>query len=107
MFEARFGTATLFKRIVESTKELVKEANIDVNSTGLSINSMDSSHVSLIVLDLKREAFEHFRCDAKMTLGLNFEFLAKIFKAVPNDNSLTIKAQKGEDNILFIWESPR
>jgi hypothetical protein len=32
---------------------------------------MDSSHVSLVALQLKAEGFELYRCDRNISLGLN------------------------------------
>jgi len=53
MFEARLEDSSIFKRIIESIKDLVKMVNIDVSSKGISIQAMDSCHVALVSLNLK------------------------------------------------------
>jgi proliferating cell nuclear antigen len=48
MFEAKLQDGTILKKIVDSIKELVTDVNLDVNSTGISLQAMDSSHVALV-----------------------------------------------------------
>ena len=50
MFEARLLQGSLLKKILESIKDLVTEANFDCNSSGISLQAMDSSHVSLVAM---------------------------------------------------------
>ena len=61
MFEARLVQGSLFKKIIEAIKELVIDANLECNENGISMQAMDSSHVSLCALNLKTEGFDHFR----------------------------------------------
>ena len=37
MFEARVAQGSLLKKLIESIRELVNEANFDVSSTGISL----------------------------------------------------------------------
>jgi len=53
MFEARLEECSIFRKIIDSLKELVKMVNIEVNTKGLSIQAMDSCHVALVSLVLK------------------------------------------------------
>jgi proliferating cell nuclear antigen len=50
MFEARLEEGVQFKKIVDAIKELVKNVNLDMNSGGISLQAMDSSHVALVAL---------------------------------------------------------
>ena len=56
-------------QLLEATKELITEANIEVSNTGISLQAMDSSHVSLVSLQLRSDGFEHFRCDRTFSMG--------------------------------------
>lgn len=69
MFEARLTQGALLKKVVDAVKDLVGEANLDVNSTGLSLQAMDSSHVSLTAMSLRADGFEHYRCDRPISMG--------------------------------------
>jgi proliferating cell nuclear antigen len=78
---------------VEAIKDLVTEANLDCSPAGINLQAMDSSHVSLVAMNLKAEGFEHFRCDRAMSLGVNMASLSKILKCANNDDVITIKAE--------------
>ena len=39
--------------------------------SGISIQSMDSSHVSLVSMELSSEGFDPYRCDKNVTLGIS------------------------------------
>ena len=55
--------------MVEAIKDLIEDANFDCNSTGFSLQAMDSSHVSLVALTLRSDGFEHYRCDRNVSMG--------------------------------------
>jgi DNA polymerase III sliding clamp (beta) subunit (PCNA family) len=48
----------IFKKIIDSLSSLVNEVNLEATSNGLSLQAMDSAHVSLVSLNMKEEGFE-------------------------------------------------
>lgn len=80
MFEARLSQGSLLKKVLESIKDLVTDANFDCAPTGFSLQAMDSSHVSLVALLLRSDGFEHYRCDRPLSMGMN---LANMVRAAP------------------------
>ncbi|KAM7534286.1 hypothetical protein Aperf_G00000112803 [Anoplocephala perfoliata] len=94
MFEARLPQADVFKKVIDAIKELVQEATIDCSDTGISLQAMDSAHVSLVSLLLRSDGFETFRCDRNMSLGFNI-----------SSDSITLKAGDKADTITFLFES--
>jgi len=105
MLEARVNQAGLLKKLLEAIKELVTDANFDVNGSGLALQAMDSSHVSLVSMLLRADGFVHYRCDRSRTLGLNLTSMAKILKCAQNDDILTLKANDTGDVVTFMFES--
>jgi len=71
MFEAKLIHSSLLKKVLEAVKEVVAEGNWDCSSTGISLQGMDSSHVSLVSLEMNADGFDPFRCDRNLTLGIN------------------------------------
>jgi proliferating cell nuclear antigen len=69
MFEARLVQGNLLKRVVDSIKDLVTDANFDCSSTGFQLQAMDNSHVSLVAMQLRADGFTHFRCDRNLSMG--------------------------------------
>ncbi|XP_077999179.1 proliferating cell nuclear antigen-like [Glandiceps talaboti] len=106
MFEAKLVQGSLLKKVLEAVKDLVVDGNWDCSSTGMSLQAMDSSHVSLCSLLLKCDGFQNFRCDRNITLGMNLGSMSKILKCAGNDDSITIKSPDNGDTVTFLFESP-
>ena len=104
--EAQFAEASTFKRVLDAIKDLVAETNVDCSSAGISIQAMDSSHVSLIVLLLRPEGFATFRCHRPMSLGVKLESMAKIMKCAGNGDAMTLTCSEGADTLKFQFSSP-
>ncbi|XP_072165057.1 proliferating cell nuclear antigen-like [Diadema setosum] len=105
MFEARLLQGTILKKALEAIKEMVKDGNWECSSSGISMQSMDFSHVALIMLNLKESLFDKYRCDRNVTLGLNHETLSKILKCAANDDVITLKASDQPDEINILFQS--
>ncbi|KAG0581597.1 hypothetical protein M758_4G253500 [Ceratodon purpureus] len=106
MLELRLVQGSLLKKVLESIKDLVTDANFDCSSTGFSLQAMDSSHVALVALLLRSDGFEHYRCDRNISMGMNLTSMAKMLKCAGNDDIITIKADDGGDSVTFMFESP-
>ncbi|KAH9626607.1 hypothetical protein KSS87_005458 [Heliosperma pusillum] len=106
MLELRLVQGSLLKKVIESIKDLVSDANFDCSSSGFSLQAMDSSHVALVALLLRAEGFEHYRCDRNISMGMNLVNMAKMLKCAGNDDIITLKADDGSDTITFMFESP-
>ncbi|GMI59578.1 hypothetical protein ScalyP_jg4699 [Parmales sp. scaly parma] len=106
MFEARLTNGSVLKKLIEALKDLVTDANIDCSEEGLSIQAMDSSHVSLCAVALRADGFEHFRSDRKISLGFNSANLGKILKCSGNDDTVTLKAEDTAEVLTLMFESP-
>jgi len=106
MLELRLVQGSLLKKVLESIKDLVTDANFDCSTTGFSLQAMDSSHVALVALLLRSEGFEHYRCDRNISMGMNLTSMAKMLKCAGNDDIITIKADDGGDSVTFMFESP-
>ena len=98
MFEARLLQGVLLKKIIAACKDLVSEANFDCNSRGISMQAMDSSHVSLVTVLLRAEAFDPYRCDRNICMGINMGSLFKLLSCGGAEDSLTLKHDDANDD---------
>ena len=71
MFEARILQGSILKKVLESIKDLVTDANFECTTNGFALQAMDSSHVSLVALMLRSTGFDHYRCDRDVTMGMH------------------------------------
>ncbi|XP_040583916.1 proliferating cell nuclear antigen [Lepeophtheirus salmonis] len=107
MFEARLVQGNLLKKVLESLKDLLSEATWDAADSGITLQAMDNSHVSLVSVSLRAEGFDKFRCDRQLSLGMNLTSMAKILKCASNNDVITLKAQDmSPDSVSFVFESP-
>jgi proliferating cell nuclear antigen len=106
MFEARLVQGSLLKKVLESLKDLLNEATWDCADTGIQLQAMDNSHVSLVSVSLRADGFDKFRCDRQLSMGMNLTSMSKILRCAANDDIITIKAQDQADNVTFMFEAP-
>jgi len=106
MFEARLVQGSLLKKVLESLKELLNEATWDCSDTGIQLQAMDNSHVSLVSVSLRADGFDKFRCDRQLSMGMNLGSMSKILRCAANDDIVTMKAQDQADTVTFMFESP-
>lgn len=105
MFEARLLNATTLKKILDAIRELLNEGTFDCSDSGIQLQAMDNSHVSLVSLTLRSDGFDKFRCDRNLSMGMNLTSMAKVLKCANNDDTVTIKAQDNADTVTFMFES--
>ncbi|XP_066193432.1 proliferating cell nuclear antigen isoform X2 [Sylvia atricapilla] len=107
MFEARLVQGSVLKRVLEALKDLITEACWDLGSGGISLQSMDSSHVSLVQLTLRSEGFDTYRCDRNIAMGVNLSSMSKILKCAGNEDIITLRAEDNADTLALVFEAPR
>eukprot|EP00171_Calliarthron_tuberculosum_P019653 IDg19653t1 len=106
MFEARLPQASLLKKVLESIKDVIEHANFDCSSDGMSLQALDQSHAVLVTLTLRSQAFEMYRCDRPLSMGINLTSFSKILKcAGPNDSVKVSAPDDGADVADFVFES--
>lgn len=81
------------------------DAVFDFSDTGLQLQAMDSSHVSLCYLKLNKDGFDHYRCDKNNSLSISLNNLGKILKCASNEDTLTLKAKEDSDVISLMFEN--
>lgn len=106
MFEARLVQGSMWKKLIDAIKDLLNETKWECSSSGISLQAMDSSHVSLVSLNMRSEGFDTFRCDRNLSLGINLASMAKIIRCSGNDDIITIKSCDDADTVTFVFESP-
>ena len=86
-------------------KDLVSDANFECSDNEIAVQAMDSSHVSLITLCLRKEGFSHYRCDQTITMGLKMSSVAKILKCADGGDLISLKAEDEGDSLSLEFEN--
>ncbi|KAL7147664.1 hypothetical protein ABFS83_06G122500 [Erythranthe nasuta] len=106
MLELRLARGSLLKKVVESIKDFVDDANFDFSATGLYVQTMDSYEAAMVELLLRREGFVHYRCDRKISIGVNFENMSEMLECAKEDDVITLKADDVSGDLIFVFENP-
>lgn len=108
MFEARLPQSSTLKKLLDAIRDLIPQANFDCSADGISMQGVDQSHVSLILMTLRSQAFEQYRCDRSLSLGIHLANFAKVLRCAGNDDSLKITADDDSpDCAEFMFESAK
>lgn len=102
LFEIRTVQSGAFRTLIEALKEILAEANLEFDSTGIKIIDVDETHTVLTYLRLHAERFEYFYCSGKHVLGINMMYLFKLIKTLSNNDSLTLFLPASNPNKLGI-----
>jgi len=106
MFEAKLTDGAPLKKLIEAMKDLFADVNFDCTPSGITCQAMDSSHVCLCSVLMRSEAFDPYRCDRNLTLGMNCGTMSKILKCAGNDESITLRSEDNADSVIFVYERP-
>ena len=93
------------KKILDALRDLVEEANIDANETGLSLQAMDTAHVALVSMNLDKNSFEKYNCTNPTTLGVNLGSIQKILKCGDSSDILTLQTTEDNSGLRFKFEN--
>lgn len=83
-------TFVFFKKLLEGLHEIVKQLEMKVTNEGIYIQAMDNMQVSMVDIFLKSSAFESFRCDKNLILGVQLPFILKVFRSLPVEDNLSV-----------------
>lgn len=100
--EVKTVQSAAFRILIEALKEILTDANLEFDETGLKIMAMDTTHTVLVHLKLKAEHFESFHCARRFVLGVNMIHLFKLIKTMGNNDSLTLYMEDNDPNRLGI-----
>ena len=102
LFEIKTIQASAFRTLIEALKEILTEANMEFDSTGIKIMAMDETHTVLVYLRLHADRFNEYYCPQKFVLGINMIYLFKLIKTMGNNDSLTLYLPESNPNKLGI-----
>eukprot|EP01129_Flabellula_baltica_P006475 TRINITY_DN2427_c0_g2_i1.p1 TRINITY_DN2427_c0_g2~~TRINITY_DN2427_c0_g2_i1.p1 ORF type:complete len:285 (-),score=78.33 TRINITY_DN2427_c0_g2_i1:52-843(-) len=98
--------ASTLTKIIKSLSEVVKEANFLVSESGIALQCMDSSQVSIVFLVLECGEELDIECEEQFTLGLNLKDVLDALKCANNDDRAIIQYDEKLDSgsVTFIFK---
>jgi proliferating cell nuclear antigen len=96
-------SADTFLKVFSSLDELCDSANIIFGEDGISISSMDSSHVCLVSVKFAKEYFHEYTISSTITVGIKVSNLVKVLKCVEG----SVLFECSEDEFFVMTENDR
>ena len=94
--------ALAFRQMLDTIKDLsVTDINVCLNSDGINIQTLDISHVSVILLKLEKTYFDKYDWSGDTILGLNLNILTKILKPITKLDSLQLCKKYNQDTLTI------
>ena len=102
LFRIRTVKAAPFRTLIEAIKDILTDANIEFDNTGMKIMAMDGTHTILVHLRLHASQFDEFHCPQKHILGVNMINFFKLVKTMSNNESIVLYMKKSDTTKLGI-----
>ena len=102
LLEVKTVQSSAFRILIEALKEILTDANLEFDSTGMKVMAMDSSHTVLVHLKLHSDKFETYFCKNKIIVGVNMINLFKLIKTMGNNETLTLYIEEENESLLGI-----
>ncbi|PHJ25185.1 proliferating cell nuclear antigen [Cystoisospora suis] len=97
MFECTLE-GLLLKRLMECLKDIVTDVNLVCTATGVSLISMDGSHVAVVDMRLDVDLFHKYRCDRAIQLGVSVPTLLLALQPCKSPETLVhLSSLHGDD----------
>lgn len=106
MFSLCIKNPQTFVHIFSSLSELINDVTLQIEKKKITINSMDTSHVSLVKVVLKSKKFDEYLCERdNFCVGINLTSMNKVLKCLRHDDELTIQLKESSDVMQFHFKS--
>ena len=102
LLEVKTVQSSAFRILIEALKEILTDANLEFDSTGMKVMAMDQSHTVLVHLKLHSDKFETYFCKNKIIVGVNMINLFKLIKTMGNNETLTLYIEEENESLLGI-----
>ena len=102
IFDMKTVQSVAIKILIEALKEILTDANLIIDETGIKLVAMDSTKSVLIYMKLNSEKFESFYCKEKISVGINMFNLYKLIKTINTSDTLSFFINKNDTNKLGI-----
>ncbi len=89
-----YPSAKDFTSILNTLAEIVDETLINVTQSGIEVKALDPARVSMLIVKLPPEAFQDFKVDSEIRIGLAVSNLVKILKNLKKSDRIVIGANE-------------
>jgi proliferating cell nuclear antigen len=89
------------KSIVDSISSLIDEAKLVISPESISMRAMDPAHVVLVDLNMSKVAFEEYRMESNLELGIDFDRLNTILKRAGSSDKIELSLSEDSSALII------
>jgi proliferating cell nuclear antigen len=101
---------TIFKKIMDLLKDVLEVGIFIINEDGISLQSLDSAHISFIQMLLHKNAFSKFiynkNREEDLELAISMESLCNVLKCMNVGEQITISHNEEDSKVSWTFENP-
>lgn len=101
-FLNQVSKADIFSAVIQNLKTFTETVNFQFTEAGLYIQTMDTSHISVIEANIPADWFNEYKCEESVVLGIHIGILSKILTTRDKSQSLTIQISEDNEDKLEI-----
>ena len=109
MFEAISSNVKTIRDSIDTTAQIIDEANLSIKKDGIELIATDRAMVAVVDFKIYSSAFEKYSCESEEVIGLNLiSFLSVLKRASPSDKLiLKLSDDKSKLEVIFEGKSRR
>ncbi len=96
-----YPSAKEFTYILKTVSEMVDEVALRVSEEGVDVKALDPGKIALLKTFLPPEAFQDFKAEGELMVGLSVSNLVKALKHIKKNDRITIAANEEFVEILL------
>lgn len=97
-----YPSARDFTKILKVLSEMVDETALLVDDGGVHVKALDPGRIAMLIVNLPPEAFQEFKVDESLSIGLAVSNLVKVLKNLKKGDRIVIAAN--EEYIEIVLE---
>ncbi|NOZ76777.1 MAG: proliferating cell nuclear antigen (pcna) [Euryarchaeota archaeon] len=107
MFKASLSDPKILKSSIDAISNLIDEAGITVDESGMKLRAMDPAHVALVDFELSKDAFDEFEVKESAVIGLDLDRFNTILKRAGSADKISMSLEDSALRVRFKNTSTR
>lgn len=107
MFKVVLSETNLLKDSIDTISQLIGEGVFKIRKDEISLIAADRAMVAVVNFELKKSAFEEYKCDEETSIGINIENFLQILKRAKPSDKITLELGENKLKIKIEGESTR
>jgi len=108
MFEAKISSPKPIIEAIKAAYELVKdEVTFKLGKDGLVLRAMDPANVAMVVMEIKKSAFDEYKIGEESFIGVNMERFMQVLRRSRKADSIDMKVANGKMELVYKGKNTR